>query len=63
MNEEKKKEFREEMEARRKELNLKWEGWEESERDHESGGILIVIAFVVLVLAISGTVIYILTSL
>ena len=31
-------EFKEKMEARRKELNLKWEGWEENERDRQSGG-------------------------
>ena len=53
-------EFKEKMESRRKELNLKWEGWEESEREHGNGGILIVIAFIAGISAIAGTVIYIL---
>jgi len=53
-------EFKEKMEARRKQLNLKWEGWEENERDRQGGGILIVIAFIAGISAIAGTVIYIL---
>ena len=51
-------EFKEKMESRRKELNLKWEGWEESEREHGNGGILIAIAFIAGVLAIMGALIY-----
>jgi hypothetical protein len=53
-------EFKEKMESRRKQLNLKWEGWEENERDRQGGGILIVIAFIAGISAIAGTVIYIL---
>ena len=51
-------EFKEKMESRRKELNLKWEGWEESERDHSNGGILIAIAFIAGILAIVGALFY-----
>ena len=57
------KELREKMEARRKELNLKWEGWEENEREHQGGGMLIVIGFIAGIVAIAGTVIYFLTRL
>jgi hypothetical protein len=53
-------EFKGKMESRRKELNLRWEGWEESERDHSNGGILIAIGFIAGILAIAGTLIYIL---
>ena len=31
-------EFKEKMEARRKQLDLKWEGWEEDERERQGGG-------------------------
>jgi hypothetical protein len=55
-------EFKEKMEARRKELNLKWEGWEESERDRESGGILILVAVVAGVLASLGIVVYVMSN-
>jgi hypothetical protein len=54
-----KQELREKMEDRRKQLNLKWEGWEEDERERQGGGILIVIAFIAAIVAIAGTVIYI----
>jgi hypothetical protein len=56
-------EFKEKMESRRKELNLKWEGWEENEREHNNGGMLIVVAIAASIIAISGTIIYVLTSL
>jgi len=56
-------EFKEKMESRRKELNLKWEGWEEDERDRQSGGILIVAAVIASIITISGIVIYILSGL
>jgi hypothetical protein len=56
-------EFREKMEARRKQLNLKWDGWDESERDRQSGGVLIVIGFIAGIAVIAGTVIYVLTRL
>tara|TARA_R110000868_G_scaffold280652_1_gene541049 strand:+ start:157 stop:345 length:189 start_codon:yes stop_codon:yes gene_type:complete len=54
-----KQDLREKMEDRRKQLNLKWEGWEEDERERQGGGILIVIAFIAVIVAIAGTVIYI----
>jgi hypothetical protein len=54
-----KQDLREKMEDRRKQLNLKWEGWEEDERERQGGGILIVIAFIAAIVAIAGTVIYI----
>lgn len=54
-----KQELREKMEDRRKQLNPKWEGWEEDERERQGGGILIVIAFIAAIVAIAGTVIYI----
>lgn len=54
-----KQELREKMEDRRKQLNLKWEGWEEDERERQGGGILILIAFIAAIVAIAGTVIYI----
>ena len=56
-------EIREKMESRRKELNLKWEGWEENERERQSGGILIVAAILATIITISGIVIYILSGL
>jgi hypothetical protein len=56
-----KQDLREKMEDRRKQLNLKWEGWEEDERERQGGGILIVIAFIAVIVAIAGTVIYIIT--
>ncbi len=56
-------EIREKMESRRKELNLKWEGWEESERERQGGGILIVAAILASIIAISGIFIYILAGL
>jgi hypothetical protein len=56
-------EFKEKMEARRKELNLKWEGWEENEREHKDGGILIVVAIGALILAIGGALVYVLALL
>lgn len=55
--------IREKMEERRKELNLKWEGWDESERERQGGGILIVVAILASIIAISGTIIYVLASL
>jgi F0F1-type ATP synthase assembly protein I len=57
------KELREKMEARRKQLNLKWDGWEENERERQGGGMLIVIGFIAGIAAIAGTVIYFLTGL
>ncbi len=57
------KELREKMEARRKDLNLKWDGWEENERERQGGGMLIVICFIAGIAAIAGTVIYFLTGL
>ena len=54
------KELKEKMEARRKQLDLKWEGWEEDERERQGGGMLIVIGFIAGIAAIAGTVIYIL---
>jgi hypothetical protein len=56
-------EFRAKMEARRKELNLKWEGWEENERAHNNGGMLIVIAIGASILAIGGALVYVLALL
>ncbi len=56
-------EIREKMESRRKELNLKWEGWEENERERQSGGILIVAAILATIITISGILIYILSGL
>lgn len=56
-------EIREKMESRRKELNLKWEGWEENERERQSGGILIVAAILATIVTISGILIYILSGL
>jgi hypothetical protein len=56
-------EFKEKMEARRKELNLKWEGWEENEREHKDGGILIVVAIGASILAIGGALVYVLALL
>jgi len=56
-------EFKEKMEARRKQLNLKWDGWEENERERQGGGMLIVIAFIAGIAAVAGTVIYILAGL
>jgi hypothetical protein len=55
--------IREKMEERRKELNLKWEGWEENEKERQNGGILIVVAILASIIAISGTIIYVLASL
>jgi hypothetical protein len=55
--------FKEKMEARRKELNLKWDGWEENERDRQSGGVLIVMAIGASILAIGGALIYVLAVL
>ena len=56
-------EFKEKMEDCRKELNLKWDEWEENEREHKNGGMLIAVAIVALMLAISVTLIYVLTGL
>ena len=56
-------EFKEKMESRRKELNLKWEGWEESEREHGNGGILIVMAIGASIIAIGSALIYVLAVL
>lgn len=56
-------EFKEKMEARRKQLNLKWDGWEENERERQSGGMLIVIAIAASIIAISGALIYIISGL
>jgi hypothetical protein len=56
-------EFKEKMEARRKELNLKWDGWEENERAHNNGGMLIVIAIGASILAIGGVLVYVLSVL
>ena len=55
------KELREKIESTRKELNIKWEEWEENERERQGGGMLIVIAFIAGIAAIVGTVIYILS--
>ena len=52
------KELKEKMEARRKQLNLKWEGWEEDERERQGGGMLIVIAFIAGIGVVVGAVIY-----
>ena len=41
-----KQELREKMESRRKEIGLKWDGWDESERERQGGGMLIIIAFI-----------------
>ena len=54
--------LREKMEAKRKELNLKWEDWEEDEREREGGGILIVAALLAAVAAVSGIILYVLIS-
>jgi len=51
-------EFKEKMEARRKQLDLKWEGWEEDERERQGGGMLIVIAFIAGIGVVVGAVIY-----
>jgi len=51
-------EFKEKMEARRKQLDLKWEGWEEDERERQGGGMLIVIAFIAGIGIVVGAVIY-----
>jgi hypothetical protein len=56
-------EFKEKMEARRKQLNLKWEGWEEDERERQGGGMLIVIAFIAGIGVVVGAVIYTLIGL
>lgn len=55
--------LREKMEEKRKELNLKWDGWDENEREREGGGILIVAAIISAVVAVAGVIIYILSSL
>ena len=47
------------IEDHMKDSNLNWEGWEEDERERKGGGILIVIAFIAVIVAIAGTVIYI----
>ena len=52
------KELKEKMEARRKQLDLKWEGWEEDERERQGGGMLIVIAFIAGIGVVVGAVIY-----
>lgn len=54
--------LREKMEAKRKELNLKWEDWEEDEREREGGGILIVAALLAAIAAVSGIILYVLIS-
>jgi len=54
--------LREKMEAKRKELNLKWDGWEEDEREREGGGILIVAALVAAIAAVAGILLYVLIS-
>ena len=56
-------EFKEKMEARRKQLDLKWEGWEEDERERQGGGMLIVIAFIAGIGVVVGAVIYTLIGL
>ena len=56
-------EFKEKMDARRKQLDLKWEGWEEDERERQGGGMLIVIAFIAGIGVVVGAVIYTLIGL
>ena len=58
-----KQELREKMESRRKETGLKWDGWDEAERERQGGGMLIIIAFIAGIAAIAVTVIYILAGL
>jgi hypothetical protein len=62
MNKEEQKSFREKMEAKRKELDLKWDGWEENERERSGGGILILAAFLAAILAVLGVLFYVVSS-
>jgi hypothetical protein len=51
--------FKEKMEVKRKELDLKWEGWEENERERSGGGILILAAFLAAILALLSVLFYV----
>ena len=62
MKDKKSEELREKMESKRKELNLKWEGWEENEREREGGGILILVAVVAGILASLGVIVYVMSN-
>ncbi len=58
-----KQELREKTESSRKEIGLKWDGWDEEERERQGGGMLIIIAFIAGLAAVGVTVIYILAGL